>query len=210
VISSLRGTLLLVSAHSVVVDLHGAGMRVFVPTRTSAVLRQGEEALLHTTLVVREDDLSLYGFTLSEERDTFDLLCGVNGVGPKSALGILSEMTVDDIGHAVATDNDSAFRAVSGIGPKTAKLITLSLQGKIHSGAPTQPSSGAVDTRVSAQDQAAIVSALVGLGWSERVAKKGLEDLLARLGDDEDVSVPALVKLALQHLGPHTVREDFS
>ena len=201
---------MVVSAHSVVIDLHGAGMRVFVPTRTSSVLRQGEEALLHTTLVVREDDLSLYGFTLSEERDTFDLLCGVNGVGPKSALGILSEMTVDDIGHAVATDNDSAFRAVSGIGPKTAKLITLSLQGKIHSGAPTQPLSGAVDTRVSAQDQAAIVSALVGLGWSERVAKKGLEDVLALLGDDADVSVSALVKLALQHLGPHTVREDFS
>jgi Holliday junction DNA helicase RuvA len=201
---------LVVSTHSVVIDLHGAGMRVFVPTRTSSVLRQGEEALLHTTLVVREDDLSLYGFTLSEERDTFDLLCGVNGVGPKSALGILSEMTVDDIGHAVATDDDSAFRAVSGIGPKTAKLITLSLQGKIHSGAPTQPLSGAVDTRVSAQDQAAIVSALVGLGWSERVAKKGLEDVLARLGDDADVSVSALVKLALQHLGPRTVREDFS
>ena len=201
---------MVVSAHSVVIDLHGAGMRGFVPTRTSSVLRQGEEALLHTTLVVREDDLSLYGFTLSEERDTFDLLCGVNGVGPKSALGILSEMTVDDIGHAVATDDDSAFRAVSGIGPKTAKLITLSLQGKIHSGAPTQPLSGAVDTRVSAQDQAAIVSALVGLGWSERVAKKGLEDVLARLGDDADVSVSALVKLALQHLGPHTVREDFS
>jgi Holliday junction DNA helicase RuvA len=185
-------------------------MRVFVPSRTSAVLREGEDALLHTTLIVREDDLSLYGFTLSEERDTFDLLCGVNGVGPKSALGILSEMTVDDIGHAVATDDDSAFRAVSGIGPKTAKLITLSLQGKIHSDAPTRASSRAVDTRVSTQDQAAIVSALVGLGWSERVAKKGLEDVLERLGDDADVSVSALVKLALQNLGPHTIREDFS
>lgn len=199
-----------VSAHSVVIDLHGAGMRVFVPSRTSAVLREGEDALLHTTLIVREDDLSLYGFTLSEERDTFDLLCGVNGVGPKSALGILSEMTVDDIGHAVATDDDSAFRAVSGIGPKTAKLITLSLQGKIHSDVPTRASSRAVDTRVSTQDQAAIVSALVGLGWSERVAKKGLEDVLERLGDDADVSVSALVKLALQNLGPHTIREDFS
>jgi Holliday junction DNA helicase RuvA len=185
-------------------------MRVFVPTRTSAVLRSGEEATLHTTLIVREDDLSLYGFTLAEERDAFDLLCGVNGVGPKSALGVLSEMSVDDIAHAVSTDDDSAFRAVSGIGPKTAKLITLSLQGKIHSDTTARPARTAGDSRVSAQDQAAMVSALVGLGWSERVAKKGVDEVIDSLGPDADTTVPALVKAALQYLGPQTLREDFS
>ncbi len=209
-ISSLRGTLSAVSTSSVVVDVHGVGMRVFVPARTSAALRVGEDTALHTTLIVREDDLSLYGFALVEERDTFDLLCGVNGVGPKSALGVVSELTVDEIGHAVATEDDSAFRAVSGIGPKTAKLIVLSLQGKIHSTGATPASAPAVDSRVSAQDQAAIVSALVGLGWSDRVAKKGVAEVVDTLSDGDDASVPALVKKALQALGPQTVREDFS
>ena len=209
-ISSLRGTVLSVTTHSVVIDLHGVGMRVFVPARTAGVLRAGEDATLHTTLIVREDDLSLYGFSLSEERDAFDLLCGVNGVGPKSALGVLSEMRVEDIAHAVASDDDAAFRAVSGIGPKTAKLITLSLQGKIHSDTPATPARSAGDTRVSSADQAAIVSALVGLGWSERVAKKGVEDVMDSLSPDADTSVAALVKQSLQYLGPQTVREDFS
>ena len=209
-ISSLRGTVLSVTTHSVVIDLHGVGMRVFVPVRTAGLLRAGEDATLHTTLIVREDDLSLYGFSLSEERDAFDLLCGVNGVGPKSALGVLSEMSVEDIAHAVASDDDAAFRAVSGIGPKTAKLITLSLQGKIHSDTPTRPTGSSGDTRVSSADQAAIVSALVGLGWSERVAKKGVEDVIDNLSVDADTSVAALVKHSLQYLGPQTVREDFS
>lgn len=209
-ISSLRGTLSVVSAGYVVVDVHGVGMKVFVSVRTSAALRVGEEANLHTTLIVREDDLTLYGFTLVEERDAFDLLCGVNGVGPKSALGVVSELTVDEIGQAVANEDDAAFRAVSGIGPKTAKLIVLSLQGKIHPEGPVPPTRSAVDGRVSSQDYAAIVSALVGLGWSERVAKKGVTDVVDTLVDGDDASVPTLVKKALQLLGPQTIREDFS
>lgn len=209
-ISSLRGTLSVVSAGYVIVDVHGVGMKVFVSARTSAALRVGEEANLHTTLIVREDDLTLYGFTLVEERDAFDLLCGVNGVGPKSALGVVSELTVDEIGRAVANEDDAAFRAVSGIGPKTAKLIVLSLQGKIHPEGPVPPTRSAVDGRVSSQDYAAIVSALVGLGWSERVAKKGVTDVVDTLVDGDDASVSALVKKALQLLGPQTIREDFS
>ena len=209
-ISSLRGTLSVVSAGYVVVDVHGVGMKVFVSARTSAALRVGEEANLHTTLIVREDDLTLYGFTLVEERDAFDLLCGVNGVGPKSALGVVSELTVDEIGRAVANEDDAVFRAVSGIGPKTAKLIVLSLQGKIHPEGPVPPTRSNVDGRVSSQDYAAIVSALVGLGWSERVAKKGVTDVVDTLVDGDDASVPTLVKKALQLLGPQTIREDFS
>lgn len=208
-ISTLRGVLLSLSAQSVVVDVHGVGMKVFVPGRTSTVMRAGEEVTLHTTLIVREDDLSLYGFSAAEERDTFDLLCSVNGVGPKSALGVLNEMSVDDIAHAVASDNDQAFKTVTGIGPKTAKLITLSLQGKIAAQGPSAPK-GSVDNRIAVADYSAIVQALVGLGWSERVAKKGVAEMIDQLPEGADASVPALVKRALQLLGPQTSREDFS
>ncbi len=208
-ISTLRGVLLSLSTQSVVVDVHGVGMKVFVPGRTSAVMRMGEEVTLHTTLIVREDDLSLYGFSAAEERDTFDLLCSVNGVGPKSALGVLNEMSVDDIAHAVASDNDQAFKAVTGIGPKTAKLIALSLQGKIAAAGPSVPK-GSVDNRIALADHTAIVQALVGLGWSEKVAKKGVADMIEQLPEGADASVAALVKRALQLLGPQTSREDFS
>lgn len=205
-ISQLRGSVVLVEASRVVIDIHGVGLSVSVPERTAKVLREGEDTLLHTSMIVREDDMSLTGFGLAEERDIFNILRSVGGVGPKSALGVLQHYTADQIASAIAREDDSAFREVSGIGPKTAKLIVLTLQGKLAAPtAVTRP--GAVETSVSGGDQAAIVQALVGLGWSDRVAKKGVSDMLDALAEDETPSVPELVRKALQLLGPQTSRE---
>lgn len=205
-ISQLRGAVLVVDGQTVVIDIHGVGLSVSVPERTAQMLRPGEDTLLHTSMIVREDDMSLTGFGLAEERDLFDLLRSVGGVGPKSALGVLQHYTADDIASAIAREDDSAFREVSGIGPKTAKLIVLTLQGKLTP--PSTPASSlAVESSVSGGDQAAIVQALVGLGWSERVAKKGVADMLAALDEGENPSVPELVRKALQLLGPQTSRE---
>lgn len=206
-IATLSGDVGSISSHSITVSVHGVGFRVYLPERTVQTVSVGEEIFLHTTLVVREDDLSLYGFTLAEERDTFDLLCGVNGVGPKSALGVLSALSVDDIAHAVTNDDDATFRQVSGIGPKTAKLITLSLQGKLQPSGPMSATGWVGDKPIAPSDETAIVQALVSLGWSERVAKKGVQDVLAELTDGDDLSVPALVRRALAVLGPQTSRE---
>ena len=205
-ISTLRGELQHSGPHFVVLGVNGVGFRVFIPERSAQVLRVGEEVLLHTTLVVREDELTLYGFSEAEERDTFDVLCGVNGVGPKSALGILNALSVEEIAHAISSDDDATFRQVSGIGPKTAKLITLTLQGKLHSSRPI-PSTSPGDSRVSRGDEAAIVQALVGLGWSEKVAKKGVAEVMSNLAETDDTSVAALVKRALVTLGPQTLRD---
>ena len=101
------------------------------PRSTRSLLRIGQEASLHTALIVREDDLSLFGFETRAELEVFDLLRGVSGVGPKSALGVLATLSPDDIARAVAAEDDAPFRKVSGIGPKTAKLIAVSLQGKL-------------------------------------------------------------------------------
>jgi Holliday junction resolvasome, DNA-binding subunit len=158
-------------------------------------------------MIVREDEQSLTGFTSAEERDLFDLLRSVNGVGPKSALGVLNELTVDQVAQALTDEDDGAFRKVSGIGPKTAKLIVLTLQGKIAAAAsPTR--TAAVDHVVAAADQNAIVQALVGLGWSERVAKKGVQEMVENLAEGESPGVPELVRRALQLLGPQTSREE--
>ncbi|MGB4776973.1 Holliday junction branch migration protein RuvA [Microbacterium sp.] len=198
-ISSLRGRVLHVGADSAIVEVGGVGFAVAVTAQVARTLRVGDDTLLHTTLIVREDALSLYGFTEREELGVFTQLLGVSGVGPKSALGVLSALTVPQIAEAVATEDDAPFRRVSGIGPKTAKLIVVQLAGKLHVAAgvvATAP--GAPAGAVAAQ----VVAALVALGWNERVSTEAVGAVAdaARPGDRD--SVPALLKLALAQLGP--------
>ena len=197
-ISSVRGTVLAAAGTSVVIEVGGVGLAVHVTPQHALSLRVGTEAMLRTALIVREDDLSLFGFAEPEELTVFDLLRGVTGVGPKSAMGVLAAMTPGEVAHAVALEDDSAFRKVSGIGPKTAKLIVLSLTGKLA----VLPSSRASAPRTSSTVGENVTVALVGLGWPERVAIEAVEDALAVASDADRSSVPALLRLALAQLGP--------
>jgi Holliday junction DNA helicase RuvA len=197
VISSVRGTVLAAVGSTVVIEVGGVGLSVQVTPQHALSLRVGSEASVRTALIVREDDLSLYGFAEADELVVFDLLRGVTGVGPKSAMGVLAAMAPAEIAHAVALEDDAAFRKVSGIGPKTAKLIVLSLAGKL-TGVSTRRA--AVAPRSSISDDVTV--ALVGLGWPERVAMQAVEDAMAAAGDAERAAVPALLRLALAHLGP--------
>lgn len=195
-ISSLRGTVLHLSGGGAIIEVGGVGMNVALTPSHALTLRTGGEAFVHTALIVREDDMSLYGFASREELELFDLLRSVSGVGPKSALGVLAQLAPDEIARAVAADDDAPFRKVSGIGPKTAKLITVSLSGKLV--APATPRTG---TAVIAPD-ADVVAALVGLGWPERTASAAVSDLLDELGESAPTEVPALLRMALSRLGP--------
>ncbi len=196
-ISSLRGRVLHLDDESVVVDVGGVGYAVAVTPQLSREFHAGDEIVLHTHLVVREDAFSLYGFESRDELVVFTQLLSVSGVGPKSALGVLATLTVDQVADAVGSEDDAPFRRVSGIGPKTAKLIVVQLAGKLRpSGRATPASAGTAATAVNGQ----VVAALVGLGWSERVA---LDAVAATSADAPAGStVPALLKLALAHLGP--------
>jgi holliday junction DNA helicase RuvA len=197
-ISSVRGTVLAIAGTAVVIEVGGVGLAVQVTPRHALGLRIGSEATVRTALVVREDDLSLYGFTDTDELEVFDLLRGVSGVGPKSAMGVLAVLTPSEIALAVATEDDGAFRKVSGIGPKTAKLIVVSLAGKVTVtsavAARSEPRSGTVSESV--------LVALVGLGWPERVAMQAVEDAVAAASESERAAVPSLLRLALANLGP--------
>ena len=195
-ISSVRGTVLHLEPDSVVVEVGGVGLSVAVTPQVSHDLRVGETTLLHTSLIVREDALSLYGFRMREELTVFGLLLGVTGVGPKSALGVLSSLDVDQIAAAVASDDDAPFRRVSGIGPKTAKLIVVQLAGKLAAPRAAGASRTGGET-VSAQ----VVTALVGLGWSDKVAAEAVASVAETSGQDA-ASVPALLRLTLAQLGP--------
>ncbi|GAA0960833.1 Holliday junction branch migration protein RuvA [Frigoribacterium faeni] len=195
-ISSVRGTVLSASGTSVVVEVGGVGLRVGVTPQVALTVSVGDVARLHTTLIVREDDLSLFGFLELEELEVFELLRSVTGVGPKSAQGVLASLSPAQIAQAVADEDDAVFRRVSGIGPKTAKLIVLSLTGKLDV-APSAPTVTAASTTASD-----VLVALVGLGWSEREAQSAIDTVVADRGPDVAVAVPQLLRAALGHLGP--------
>ena len=199
-ISSVRGTVLAGAGTTAVIEVGGVGLTVTVTPQHALSLRVGSEAMLRTALIVREDDLALFGFVDSEELTVFDLLRGVTGVGPKSAMGVLAALTPGQVASAVANEDDAVFRKVSGIGPKTAKLIVLSLAGKMQV-APAAVRSTA--GRVSVRDS--VLVALVGLGWSERVAAQAVDDALTSASAADSATVAPLLRLALTQLGPQQV-----
>ena len=197
-ISSLRGRVLTAAGSSVVIEVGGVGFHVNTTPAFVLASRVGHEASVHTTLIVREDALTLFGFATRDELDVFELLIGVTGVGPKSALGVLSALSPQQVAEAVQRDDDAVFRKVSGIGPKTAKLITVSLAGKLI--ATAAPSRAA--TVVSGGAAESVLAALTGLGWSERVAADAVDETIAAASDTEAASVPTLLRLTLARLGP--------
>lgn len=180
-ISTLSGTVQDVQLDGCVLEIAGVGFQVALSPRHAITLSVGSEASIFTRLVVREDDLSLFGFASSQDRQLFDLLCSVSGIGPKLAMTVLSGMDAQAIAHAVNTQNESAFRSISGVGPKTAKLIIISLAGKVGA------------TLTSANQT--VLSALTQLGTPENEARAVLEKLPKDLSDSD------LLKAALSELG---------
>lgn len=195
-ISSLRGTVLLLDPDALVVEVGGVGFTVAVSPQLARELHVGDEVLLHTSLIVRDDAFSLFGFREREELAVFAQLLGVSGVGPKSAMGVLSSLTVDQIADAVAGEDDAPFRRVSGIGPKTAKLIVVQLAGKLDVARPRTTKGTGASRGVADQ----VVAALVALGWGQRLADEVVTELAAPV--DAPTTVPALLRLALARLGP--------
>ncbi|WP_350349770.1 Holliday junction branch migration protein RuvA [Agromyces sp. G08B096] len=197
-ISSLRGRVLVAAGSSVVIDVGGVGFHVNTTPALVLATREGHELAVHTSLIVRDDALTLFGFATRDELDVFELLIGVTGVGPKSALGVLSALSPDQVAEAVHREDDAVFRKVSGIGPKTAKLITVSLAGKLQAAA-ERPASAPVATGGVAES---VLAALTGLGWSERVAAEAVDETLETASETDASSVPALLRLTLARLGP--------
>ncbi|WP_144881111.1 Holliday junction branch migration protein RuvA [Microbacterium paraoxydans] len=197
-ISSLHGTVLHTTPDQVIIDVGGVGFAVAVPADVAHTATVGEKLLLHTSLIVREDSLSLFGFADRGELEIFSLLLSVTGVGPKSALGVLSHLTADQIAEAVTAEDDAPFRRVSGIGPKTAKLIVVQLAGKVQAvAAPSTPAASGGDDVV-----AQVTVALVGLGWSEKVAAEAATQTATDATDAERASVALLLRRTLALLGP--------
>jgi holliday junction DNA helicase RuvA len=206
VIASLRGTLIARAGSRVVIEVSGVGYAVALTERHARELRVGDTMRVHTCLVVREDDLSLFGFADEGELGLFELLRTVSGVGPKSALGVLGVLTPEQIARAIADDDDAPFRAVSGIGPKTAKLIVVTLAGKLA--APALSAGAGASPTAPAELAMSLVAALTGLGWPERTAVEAATQVIGADSDAAQTALPVLLRRALSMLGPARGRDD--
>lgn len=171
-ISSLSGTVIAVTSQWCDIDVHGVGYHILITAEHAQSLKVGSNVSVLTSLIVREDSMTLYGFPSEESRELFSALIGVSGVGPRSALAVLSHLSPAEIMNAVLEEDDSIFKKVSGIGPKTAKLIVVQLSGKINLVlAETTPQSSSETSSISST----VVMALVGLGWNEKQSRDAVE-----------------------------------
>jgi len=188
-ISSLNGHITEKGPDYAIVEIGGVGLRVFIPAPSLDNFQAGEMAFLHTHLVVREDSLTLYGFETTEEREFFNLLLGVSGVGPRLALATLSTLNTDAIRRAVFSEQPEVFTRVPGIGKKSAQKILLHLQDRVQ----------AMDglEHVAALDDAdtQTIDALVALGYSIVEAQTALQSIPR----DAPKDVETRIRLALQY-----------
>jgi Holliday junction DNA helicase RuvA len=189
VIAMLRGTVADRRKGQVVLDVGGVGYVLQTTASASRLAAPGEVVTLVTHLNVREDALTLFGFASSDERELFELLLGVSGVGPKAALAIVSGYAPDQIRRAIATSDHALFTSISGIGRKTAERVVIDLKDKI--GALPAPAGDAPDVVPAGPGHTAARDALVGLGMSVTEAEAALREV------DEELPVGERIRLAL-------------
>jgi Holliday junction DNA helicase RuvA len=197
-ISFVTGKVAAVHPDSVVVEVGGFGVQLMCAPTTIARVRLGDTGRFATSLVVREDSLTLYGFSDDDERTVFELLQTASGVGPRLAQAMLGVHPPAALRRAVATDDFAALALVPGIGKKTAQRIVLELKDKL-AGAALADDVIALPNGSTAPWRDSVHSALLGLGYSAREADDALVAIGSEVGENPDVS--ALLRLALRSLG---------
>ncbi|MDR7303271.1 Holliday junction branch migration protein RuvA [Haloactinomyces albus] len=199
-IASVRGTVLSIGLDHAVVEVGGMGYAVYATPVTLAGLRRGEETHLATSLVVREDSLTLYGFATTEARDLFGLLQTASGVGPRLALATLAVLDPEQLRQALADGDLALLTQVPGIGKKSAERLTLELRDKVGGAAEPGSESAQAGAAGGRQLRSEVCDALVGLGFSAKQAEQSVEAVLATDGAEADTS--AVLRKALAKLGP--------
>ena len=189
-IAFLEGVLLAKTEDSLVIQVGGVGVRIFVPAGLLSSAEIGSVAKVYTHLYVRENELSLYGFGSQEEVGLFRALISVSGVGPRNALAVLSAMSADTLRSVVGTEDVTSLRGVPGIGPKTARKIILELKDKIGTEAGSPESLSAL-SEVDAQ----VIEALTTLGYSLVEAQRAVQNVPPDVLGVEDRLRSALASL---------------
>jgi Holliday junction DNA helicase RuvA len=208
VISHLDGLVAAIAPEGAVIEVGGVGLLVQATPGTLATLRSGQRARVATSLVVREDALTLYGFATDDERDVFELLQTASGIGPRLALAMLASFSPDGLRQAIAAEDVTGLTRVPGIGRKGAQRIVLELAGRLGSpGAPVSPAGtagpGSAAARAASwRDQ--VRTGLVNLGWQARDADQAIAAVEAELADAAagagEIDVSTALRAALRKL----------
>lgn len=190
-IASLTGTVVSLHHDRAIIDVGGVGYLAHIPPRTAQLLSPGNLATLHTSMVVREDSMALYGFHEERAKDLFEIVQTVSGIGPKVALSIVSGFSYDDFAHAVAREDVALISKVPGIGKKGAQRLILDLKGKLEHTL-EHSSSLSIPWREN------VMSALVSLGFSPKEAEGAINDFLRQgEGDISSMDESEILKLVL-------------
>jgi len=196
-ISQLKGTILQKSPTEVVIDVHGVGYLLSIPLSTSeAISGIGSEITLLTHMHVREDAMILFGFATEAEREIFDLLISISGIGPKIALAILSGISPENLREAIRIGNVEAFTSISGVGRKTGERIILELKNKFGK----IDTARTVDTPTSQQlkNRSEAIIALLSLGYNRTTAESVIRAVISE-SQSKNLSVEEMIKKALHH-----------
>ena len=188
-IATLRGEVSQIEDNAIIIEVGGVGLRVFVPAPLRTRLKSGDGLMLYTHLVVREDAWSLYGFESQADRELFNILLGVDGVGPKVALSVLSSMTIDAIQRAVFADEGDLLSRVPGVGKKTAQKMALHLKDKL------KPTDTLARVAAMSDTDSEVLAALTSLGYSVVEAQAAIQSLAKDAPDDSGERL----RLALQY-----------
>ncbi len=208
-IATLTGTVTRIGLDFLILEVAGVGYLVRTTPQALSATRHGAELMLHTEMIVREDALTLYGFPQAEEAETFRIIQSVSGIGPRTALAVLTVMDPEELRRAVAEQDQKALTRIPGIGPKGASRMLLELGGKLP--APTEsapvPARADAPAPVTGADTD-VVEALVGLGWAEKAAHGAVTAAREEItgadgGAGADVDAASLLRQALRRLGSH-------
>lgn len=197
----IKGILIEATPIHVIVDVQGVGYHIMVPCSLFGKLPQiGTSVQLHTSFIVRELSQALYGFSTPQEKEAFEILLGVSGIGPKIALSLIGHLNLGDLQTAIAQHNIATLCKVPGIGKKTAERMVIELRDKFNHLGGTGPSDFAVELprdskRQQLQDA---MMALINLGYNQNAAKKAISDSMKELPEDADL--PTLIMASLKNI----------
>ena len=197
-IASVSGIVLQGQGDTVVIEVGGIGLLIQCPASTAATVRVGETMSLATVLVVREDALTLYGFADAQQREVFQLVQSVTGIGPRTALAVVSTMTVDQLRQAIAAEDLASITRIPGIGRKGAQRMVLELKDSLGVAANTD----AVTPATAEPWRTDVQAGLESLGWNPRQASWAVAEIADDPGraSGEEADIAALLKAALQRL----------
>lgn len=196
-IAYIKGNIEIKTKEYIIIEVNGIGYKIFMSSSAINELEQGKTAKIYTYLKVKEDDVSLYGFLNNEELVTFELLIGVGGIGAKSAITILSNITPSKFALAVITNNVNALKKLPGIGPKTAQRIILELKDKMKTQEAIEDEESPLEAAISLDNKANdAIEALCVLGY----ARRDIENVIAKI-DTSNLTVEDIIKQGLKYLG---------